>query len=384
MTYDGTDADADGIVEADIDNDSVTTDKARVGSSAKSGPNDRPLISNSDTTVTVDAGGGQDYTSIQSAIDDCPIFLRHEYIIEVNNGDYSSEDLKVETVINGGEGAGTDAGASTNLRIRGDATTPSNVTVGSCHVRNVVGNIGVDVIGMEFQNKVPNDNEDTYCLAQGTGEVRFDDVAFSGSNATNGIVIYGPKGDLRGVDVSNTGGQGVKAKRNAQVICKDFTGTTDNPYRARENSRLVVDGDGTTANSNKFVTNKGGAIIDADADDKRHTLNYAVEVQSDNSGSRSFDSWFQNTTDAPVMVALHIEASSDATTVNTLAYQNASQSTTGLSPTAHEKQAIDNGEVLTLGPWLVPKGNYYRVEAFSDTGSYSIKRWMEYKVGSDQ
>lgn len=84
-------------------------------------------------SVTVDAGGGADYTSIQAAIDDLiPRASEYEIDINVNAGDYTSEDLYIPpTKGNRTRPNGTERVA---IQITGDQSTPSNVKVGSAFV----------------------------------------------------------------------------------------------------------------------------------------------------------------------------------------------------------------------------------------------------------
>lgn len=182
--------------------DSVDTDEATIGST----PRSRPAVTNSDTSVSVPT----DYETVQDALNDIPILVRHRYDINLENGTFD-EDVIVPPFIHGVNSAIT--AEMGTLKILGDSATPSNVEVGSVYTAGGVGLRGVRLEGFTVLRDNPHGNEDVAIGCYGRGSsVYLDSLRFDGSgNITNGILAYNTlvraeiDVDLGSNNVSNNG-----------------------------------------------------------------------------------------------------------------------------------------------------------------------------------
>jgi hypothetical protein len=230
-----------------VDVQSVNTDEALVGTAPQ-----RPLISESDTTVNVPA----DYGTVQAAIDDCPIILRHEYEITVDDGDYSSEDIHIENVYAGGEAA--DGLGEQMLRISGNSATPSNVKFGSLFIHGVVGKTTPLIEGFQVERVAPRaEKGQIACHGAHGAAIR----NFETNSAENvGVEAYESTIELRSADVSAQF-NGVIAKRNAQMVAKDLSSATDpsNAVNVKEGGVVTLVG---TRPGGSLAEAQGGLVID--------------------------------------------------------------------------------------------------------------------------
>jgi len=152
------DSDGDGIYEQTT-GDAITGTafeqfRFGFGNTGYSGRlSDRPMVTESETILTV----GTDTATIQEALNQIPLIIRHNFEIQVPDGDYSGEDLLVPPFMVADD-AGmnrddvTGEGASHLPRITGNIDTPTNVQVGSFTVTGTQGAIaplieGFNVVG---------------------------------------------------------------------------------------------------------------------------------------------------------------------------------------------------------------------------------------------
>jgi len=179
----------------DLTPDLLTTGDLSVGKSANVTGNSRPFITDSNVSVMVDAGGGQDYTTIQDAVNDIPLVVRHKYVINVANGTYN-EDVVIPQIITGNVvpnasslGPGDEFGL---VSLNGDPTTPSNVVVDSITATGGAGENSPLIIGFEVADVNPYDNEETGIACYGCQpDIRDINFQDSGSSTDRGITLHG-------------------------------------------------------------------------------------------------------------------------------------------------------------------------------------------------
>jgi len=170
----------------------VDASSASVGQVGIAPQEDRPLWSTGDKTVTVDASGGGDFTSIQEAIDnELAVIQRHKLKIDVAAGDYSTEDVYVPPTLV----SRVPYGSTTewrSLEIVGDRTTPSNVDVGSFFLDSVTGAHAI-VGGFRLNKANPYSDEDALTELYGcSGYNSIVDMAVEPSVSESvGLMAYG-------------------------------------------------------------------------------------------------------------------------------------------------------------------------------------------------
>lgn len=171
---------------------------------------DRPLATSGAVGVTVDAGGGGDYESIQAAINnEVPWLVQHPIDIKVTGGTYDEDVLLPPYMSNWAEQS--DRGERIPIQITGNTNSPSNVKVKSFMA---TGGIGVtQVRGIEFTGASSYDNENTAFSVYNTNRVGLIDCNIK----TGGNAMTAYNGELCAVRVNvDGGGWGVKVKHNGQ------------------------------------------------------------------------------------------------------------------------------------------------------------------------
>ncbi|NHN40533.1 hypothetical protein G9C85_02625 [Halorubellus sp. JP-L1] len=235
--------------------DSVSTDEASVGSS----PVSRPVVSNQNTTVYVDPVNGSDtgdgtqsnpIATIQEAVDRCPIYLRHQYTVDLTTSPSLpvtyDEDVLIDSVIGTGQGGINDsladeAGPVVNLLLDGDSDTPSNVEVGSITVGSCVGTATPRIDGVHILREGPYYEELNGIAFYGTEEGSVWNVEFDGGTTfTRGVLAYASGLDVRDVDVSNCD-IGLSSKRGGHIQCQRTTGNAnEKAHNATESSTIII------------------------------------------------------------------------------------------------------------------------------------------------
>jgi hypothetical protein len=108
-------------------------------------------------------------------------------------------------------------------------------------------------------------------------------------------------------------------------------------------------------------------------------VEFPVEGYQEVTGSRSLNTWYQNTTGKPLKVTILVAAdnSSSAFRIDSLADVNSSQNNNTVS---YFRVAYDAGEVgRATHTLLVPDQHYYQLRSFGDE---SINTWNEQEVGT--
>lgn len=246
-------------------------------------PAGRPLISNGDRTIYVDPAGGDDSAagtesspvqSIQEAVNRVPIYLRHQYIIDLATVPSTpatyDEDVLVPTVIGTGM-AGQEDGAEQkgpifNLQIRG-GDSASDVEIGSMMFANPIGVSVCHLISVTFTGESPHDDENHAVSAYGTGEVHLFDIAFT-DGPTNGILAYGAKMKAAKIRLGRSNLEyGIHGKRHASISTTDIEGeTTGDAFRATENARLTIKQGNRATGNPRYFTRTGGTLYNLESE----------------------------------------------------------------------------------------------------------------------
>lgn len=149
---------------------------------------DRPLVSTERRVLSVP----DDYDTIQAAIDDVPLVLRHEYVVAVADGTYD-EHLSVPPVIAGHPKERSDQERS-GLEIYGNSENPERVVANSLTISGCTGAVNPYVSGFTFRRANPYDDEDVAVIAYGTTETTVANLRIRADRSTPlraGIKAYG-------------------------------------------------------------------------------------------------------------------------------------------------------------------------------------------------
>lgn len=230
---------------------------------------DRPIVSEQARTINV----GTDVSSIQEAVNEIPLLLRHRYKINVESGTYS-EDLLIPPFMvadtSGEDSAGNVEGATHNPRITGDTATPSNVEVSSITTTGVQGAIAPLIEGFNVTGDTPYDDESTGIQLFGCQNVSLRAISWAGSSASRGVYAYGSTVTVRNCDFGSTDlDYGVASKHNSSIHVDSFgsnptTGTVNSHvFRVDDASVLSAKAVGATGNSG-YVENANGLAHNAD------------------------------------------------------------------------------------------------------------------------
>lgn len=234
---------------------------------------DRPLVSEQNRDITV----GTDTDTIQEALNEIPLLLRHNFIIRIPDGTYDEHLLVppftlADTAGVDNAGAGADEGATQNPWIRGNQTTPTNVSVNSITVTGTTGAIAPIIEGLNPTGDTPYDDESVGVAAFGCQNVSFRYMSFAGSTATRGFLPYASGMTIRdNVDLgSGDLDIGIETKHNSNVNIDtnketaSLTGSV-NTYVIDNRDGCVVTFSGATATAgSQFINSPEGPAFDAD------------------------------------------------------------------------------------------------------------------------
>ncbi|WP_276253384.1 hypothetical protein [Halomontanus rarus] len=225
----------------------------------------RDIMTNDTVVVTVPT----DYDTVQAALDDIPLHVRHDYTIEIEPPYEADEDLLLRPVIARGQAesvSGEQAFVSGRVQIRSTdhlhTPDPSNITLNSFAASSVVG-VDVRIRDINFDGKTPYSHDETSCVAYSCNEVLFQNLSWNYSGV--GVHVYNGSADVRKCDFSNLR-SGIWAKREATVNAHDNTGTTtEEPYRSTGGATLSVYNDETgNEPAQTFHAGYGGMAYMAD------------------------------------------------------------------------------------------------------------------------
>jgi len=237
--------------------DSVSTDYSNIGAEVN-----RPVISNEPKTIDVPG----DYSTVQEAVNQIPMFVRNDITINLSDGTYS-EDVIVPFYLGRDQVNKTDtSGGFPNGRVRidGNSTDPSQVELNSIAYSGMKQTQS-ELIGIRFTGSVPYDNQDIAVLNYSGDELWAVDLEFSSSGAVYGVAAYNGTAQLKRCDFTGLD-HGGYAKREGVVTATNNTGnTTKETYVSGNGGRITVWNDSTTSDrSRRYRTVAGGLVFTGD------------------------------------------------------------------------------------------------------------------------
>jgi len=157
-------------------------------------PATRPFTTNGEVRVTVGPNDSDDYRTIQEAVYDVPLFLRHAYRIYVRPEGGPYGDVVVPCVITGDQ---SDNQNSSNLGIVGDKSVSEKPQVGSFMVINPTGRSAVWLSRFEVLNSTPYEDNPgrIFCFGGDYLYCSYIDFRQSTDDIDIGFTVYG--GHLR-------------------------------------------------------------------------------------------------------------------------------------------------------------------------------------------
>jgi hypothetical protein len=244
------------------------------GSPEAVGDPSRPLVSNEITWIEVPG----DYDTIQGALDDIPLLLRHHYTIEVEPGYESEEDLFVPPTLARGQVQAPEDSFSTNgvdgrIKLRNVKfpeeerdPDPAEIKINSFTASSLVG------VQLRFQDftvtgrsPYKKASQNIGCMVFGSNEVMFKNIAWEADGERVGIHPYASNVEIRQCNFDGLQ-NGVWAKRESVVTAQRCSGKTAKPtYRCTNGGYLNVYDDRTENHpTEKFTTGYGGLAYMAD------------------------------------------------------------------------------------------------------------------------
>jgi len=268
---------AENLGDMTIDNstwnfNSVNTEQALIGKTAgKTGEGaKRKLISNSDTTILVP----EDYPTIQEAINQVPLFLRHDYVISIDKTSYD-ETLKENLVIQGLYGfEPIDNNEGTPGRLYIDTRNPGEyIEVGSYYITGVYGGAVVKLVYQSVNNVNPWADENGAIQGRKANSVALESCRLNsditGDNG-DGLVAYGGTWKVNGYDLGeNNAKEGFKAKRGGRITVRDSGASgnvTDFVAHATSTGVISILNSTLTSNGSYACVSDFGLVYDADND----------------------------------------------------------------------------------------------------------------------
>lgn len=153
-----------------------------------------------------------------------------------------------------------------------------------------------------------------------------------------------------------------------------------------DNPNYVIDENGT---GDLEVRDTDGNVIATFTQDQAFsvevadvtTLNFEADDLEDVTGSRSANTWYQNTADRPLLVMISAESSGAGTVCRSILQFHDSQSTQNARRIpSNQIVAHDSTSVYAACHAVVPPQYYYYGEIFAD----SLRRWKEQPLGVNQ
>ena len=231
----------------------------------------RPLISREAKTITV--GTDKDYQTIQEAIDQVPIFLKHQYKINIDAGTYSEDVIINPTFTYGNTRGDITEGATGALWLTGDTTTPTNVKVKSFMIISSLGAAEPILDGFSITGTEPTSDEEPAVSVYGGGHIIFANSTFEeNTTAKQGIMFYGSSGSVTETEIGTDKLENAfLTKHGGRIVHRDGTisGTcTKYVFRSIGGGLITFKGDDVTATGTLGLTNADNGLI-IDTDNKR-------------------------------------------------------------------------------------------------------------------
>lgn len=328
----------------------------------------RPLVSNADKTVTVNPDGSADYSTIQDALDQIPIILRHQFRIELDDDTYN-EDAFVHPTITGEptaeDGTSEGGGAVTIVGNTTDSTLTSVSSVTSFSFRGSLNIAALDLIDVS-----PYDDESAAISLQDSATVNVNRCTFQDITASNGTGIAAKGGVVRvnGNDFgTNNVTNGIRVKGGAEMLHSDGFGAITG--EAADTGLRVND---ATARYKPGSWSLTGGTLDFDP------ITTGVIFTDDRSWSdvtstRSLDTSYTNNTGVPVDVHVQLSVSADGTNVG------ANLNVDGVERDAIRQTLSTNDKITATA--TVPPNSTYEMATFLDTANFTLARWVERNAG---
>ena len=218
---------------------------------------------------------GCNYTTIQAAVDDTPLFLNHIRNIFVEDGSYN-EHIIVPLIFGSEKGEYLDTG---KLVIKGNNDAPENVSIYSLRAQGGYGNIVLSVSGFNVISYNIYDDEVAGLEFYGIDQVSVFDMSYVGSNATYGIVSYNSQ--VRISEDINFGNGDLETalytKHNGIIIQNDFgggrlVGNTTESFAKGEGQIYLENTNYIQLNGNYIFDSEDGWLLSFD-DNKVYGIN---------------------------------------------------------------------------------------------------------------
>jgi hypothetical protein len=276
------DADGDGVYSLKNGSGiSIEQLQYALGNTGFSGRlSDRPMVSEQARTLTV----GTDTSTIQEALNEIPLILRHRFEVKVPDGTYDEDLLIPPCLVADAAGLNKDGstpeGASHFPRITGNMTSPKNVQVNSILATGVQGTIAPLIEGINVTGTVPNGDESVGVAIYGCQNVSLRRLSFEGTTANWGILAYSSQVTVR--EDTHFGNDdlaiGVVTKHQAQVLM-DYLPGTDYPYSCigSVTDHVIRAEDGSTATLHKVNTTAGISRVEWTSPEMREAFIYSSD-----------------------------------------------------------------------------------------------------------
>jgi len=250
-----------------LDANAVSTGAATIGDEGDGnlGPDTRPFSQVGETLVNVPS----DYPTIQDALNDVPLYLRDDYIISIDDGDYSSEDLIIPPHVTADVVTEGTYGSTGILSIQGNQTTPANVTVNSVASLGSIGRNSPQIAGLRVEGSSPADNDENIgFIIAGGGNAQVLDCEFGGDGTQKGLTAYSGSVTIQNVDFGSGNRKLLMENKHGGTIWCASTGTVSG--HATESVFSVASNPGISFDSN-------AASLSADGDFVKTVRSYLID-----------------------------------------------------------------------------------------------------------
>lgn len=207
----------------------------------------RTLFTTNDMNLYVPS----EYNTIQDAINEIPLYIRHPIRIYIDNGVYN-EDLLIPTVIL--DRIKIDSKLETEMIIIiGNNTNPELVSINSITAQGVNG-VSFKISGFNITNTSPYDNENCGVCLYGGQTYTLVDSVFSGGDI--GLLAYGASVDVNGVNWGNN--------------------VLNTAIKSKEDSRIMIKDNPSTGSVNEYAYDLQDGYISTDSN--THSINYGISL----------------------------------------------------------------------------------------------------------
>jgi hypothetical protein len=282
--------------------------------------------------------------------------------VDARNSDFNEGAFYTCRFNNNGDGTAGDAGVHIEgSRSQTGQNNPRgigffNPMVNKCNPYgiDIRGGKGINIINLYFEGNT-------------TAAVNVD-ANVSDTEKSHGVAIYGGWWyENTNVNVRLAAAVGTKIQ---DIYVETGDATIDRIFE--------ISGSAETTEIGKYTTQVfGTGAINTEVNDGGVNTRYPARtdrgVYEDLTGSRSLDTWYQNTTGYEMEVVATV-ATSAAATVGLDMNVNDTDTANRRIDRFHQDLASSRRATVRA---TVPPGQYYQIESFGDTGSYSLLSWFE-------